>query len=81
MTVTEAVRHTGLSRSTLQRRAQAWIDGDRSPYALKAGRTGGDRGDRVIDRVDAERVRLQRLGELPGAVTAHEYAATRARPE
>ena len=77
MTVTEAVEYTGLSRRTVQRRAQAWIDGDRTPYAIKSGRTGGDRGDRLIDRADAERVRLQRLGELPGTVTAEEYAAQR----
>lgn len=79
MRAAEVATWTGLSLRTVQRRATAWQSGDRSPYAIKSGRTGGDRGDLVVDRVDAERVRLQRLGELPGEVTAEQYAAERRR--
>ena len=74
LTVSEAVELTGLSDNTLRRRVDAWLSGDRSPYALKGGRTGGDKGDRLVDPLDAERARLQRLGELPGTVTTDEYA-------
>ncbi len=76
MTVGEAVAYTGVPKKTLHRRCDAWIDaGDRSPNAIKSSRTGGaTRGDRLVNRDDAERVRLQRLGELDGRVTADEWA-------
>ncbi len=34
---------TGLSKSTVRRRIDAWIHGDRSSYALKGGRSGSIR--------------------------------------
>ncbi len=71
----EAIERTGLSDNTLRRRVDAWIEGKRTPYAIKGGRTGGDRGDRQFDALDVERARLQLLGELDGSVTTDEYAA------
>jgi hypothetical protein len=75
MTITDAITLTGLSKATLHRRVDAWGRGDRSPYALKGGRTGGDRGTRMIDRLDAERARLQGRGDLPADMTTAGYAA------
>lgn len=74
LTISEAVQVTGLSRSTVQRRVDAWIAGDRSPAALKGGRTHGTSGERRVDPVDARRVRDQLLGNLAAEVTAEEYA-------
>lgn len=71
-----AVLHP-LSRRTIQRRLDAWLDGDRSPYAIRCARTGGDRGVRLADPVDVERVRLQLAGELDQSVTAEQYATSR----
>lgn len=71
MTVSEAVIHTGLSMNTVRRRVDAWDSGDRSPYALKGGRSGG--GERLVDRLDAERVRLQRVGDVASAVTTEQW--------
>ena len=65
-----AVSHTGLGRRTLQRRVDAWLEGQRDPYAIKSGRRNSWRGDRLVDPVDAERVRLQEKGRLSPDVTA-----------
>lgn len=81
LSVTEAAEHTGLSRRTVQRRVDAWLDGDRSPYAIRGrrhfgrGTTGVDptEGERQVDELDAERVRVQLDGELDPAVTADAY--------
>lgn len=80
MTVSAAAEYIGTSISTVQRRADAWEAGNRSPYALKstrAGWVGGHRRDRLIDPTDAERARLQRHGELPADVDAEQYARQR----
>lgn len=74
LTVTEALEQCpGLSRTTLHRRATAWENGDRSPYAIKTGRTSQG-GRRRIDSRDLDRVRRQLAGELPLSVTAEEWA-------
>jgi hypothetical protein len=78
--VPEVVELTGLSATTIRRRCDAWQRGERTPYAIKVGRTGGDKGDRLIDPDDAERVRLQARGELDPAVTAEQYAAQQRPP-
>jgi hypothetical protein len=83
MSISEAVVHTGLSRRTVQRRVDAWLAGDRSPYALRGRLAAGGRGrpvgrearERRVDRLDAERVRAQLDRELAGDVTAEQYAA------
>lgn len=77
LSTSEAAAHVGISQPTIRRRVDAWLRGDRSPYALKGGRTGGSKGDRSVDPVDAERARLQRVGELPSTVTTEEYARAR----
>lgn len=74
-----AVTHTGLGRRTVQRRVDAWLDGDRSSYALKGGKRNSWRGDRLVDPVDAERVRLQAAGRLAPDVTAGEWLGMVAR--
>lgn len=74
MEVSEAAVYTGLSANTVRRRVDLWLSGDRSSRALKGGRTSGTTGDRLIDRVDAERVRLQLLGEVEPTVTPEEWA-------
>lgn len=72
-----AVSWTGLSRRTVQRRLDAWrsphawISG--SPYAIRGTTRAGERGDRMIDPVDAERVRLQERGLLPAEVTTRQW--------
>lgn len=76
-----AVTHTKLSRRSVQRRVTAWLDGDRSPYALKGGKRNSWRGDRLVDPVDAERVRLQAVGRLSAEVTAVEWSGMVARRE
>lgn len=73
MTVSQAAEYTGLSETTVRKRADLWFGGGRGPDALKAGRTHGNRGARLIDRRDAERVRLQVAGELDANVTADEF--------
>ncbi len=79
--VPEVVELTGLSATTIRRRCDAWERGDRTPYAIKVGRTGSDRGDRLIDPTDVERVRLQTRGELDRDVTAEQYAARQQPPD
>jgi hypothetical protein len=66
--------YTGIPEMTLRRRVDAWSRGDRTPYAIRGGRTGGDRGARRVGRVEAERVRRQRIGEIDASVNADEYA-------
>ena len=66
--------YTGIPEMTLRRRVDAWSRGDRTPYAIRGGRTGGDRGARRVGRVEAERVRRQRIGEIDASITADEYA-------
>jgi len=65
MTVPEAARRVGVSQETIRRRVDAWIGGERGPYAIKGGRTGGDRGNRYVDVDDVERARRQLAGEDP----------------
>lgn len=65
-----AVKHTGLDRKTLHRRLDTWTAGDRSPYALMGSRSTNPRGDRLVDPLDAERVRLQEAGRLDREVNA-----------
>jgi hypothetical protein len=73
--IREAVERTGLSRSTLHRRADAWQAGDRSPYAVRSGRKT-DGGERTFDPRDLDRVRRQMIGDVLPSVTAEQWAAT-----
>jgi hypothetical protein len=68
-----AVTHTGLSRRTVHRRVDAWLAGDRTPYAIKSTTRPSRRGDRRLDPVDVERVRLQETGRLGPEVTADRW--------
>lgn len=81
LSISEAVEALGLPRRTIQRRGQAWENGDRSSYAIRSGRTGGDRGDRLYDPIDIERVRRQLDGQLPLTVTAEQYVQQRDNPQ
>jgi hypothetical protein len=66
--VLDAAELTGLSVSTVQRRVDAWQRGDRSDYALKggtAGATSSKGATRYVDRLDAEALAKQLVGELP----------------
>jgi hypothetical protein len=73
--VSWAIAHTGLGRRTVQRRVDAWRDGDRGPYALRSSARSNPRNDRLVDPVDAERVRLQEAGRLDPSVTAEQWDA------
>ena len=60
---------------TLRRRVDAWLAGDeariRSGYAVRGARVWGGR---LVDEVDAERVRLQHQVLLPKDLTASRWA-------
>lgn len=73
--VTWALTYTGVGRRTIQRRVDAWLRGDRTSYAMRSSTRPNQRGDRLVDPVDAERVRLQELGHLDSAVTAAQWDA------
>lgn len=64
-----AVDWTGLGRRTVHRRLDAWRSPNEwerlSPYAIRGTKRPNVRGDRMVDPVDAERVRLQENGRLP----------------
>lgn len=62
------------SIQTFRRRLEAWQNGKRGPKAIIGWRTGGDEGHWRVDEVDIVRVRRQNLGELPGDVTAEQFA-------
>lgn len=72
-----AAEYTGLARRTLHRRVDAWLDPahpeHRSPYAIRSSRRSNARGDRIVDPVDTERVRLQELGQLDASVTTGQW--------
>jgi len=62
------------SIQTLRRRLMKWQAGERGAEAIKGSRTSGDRGHWRVDPVDVVRVRRQNLGELPGDITAEQFA-------
>jgi hypothetical protein len=72
-----AQEYTGVGRRTVHRRVDAWLDPEhpehRTPYAIRSSQRPNARKDRLIDPVDAERVRLQELGQLDGSVTTEEW--------
>jgi hypothetical protein len=75
----EAVALIGLSQSTVQRRCDLWERGERdNPRALKCTRTSGAvgrrEGERLVDALDAQRMRDQVAGRLSPLVTAEQYA-------
>lgn len=77
LSMTDAVAHTGVPPMTLRRRVDAWLARDparmESGYAVVGARVFGGR---LVDMVDAERVRLQRLVQLDRSVTADAWAAS-----
>lgn len=76
LSMTDAVAHTGVPPMTLRRRVDAWLARDaariQSGYAVVGARVFGGR---LVDMVDAERVRLQRLVKLDSSVTAAAWTA------
>lgn len=72
LTVPVAARHAGVSENTLRRRVDAWTErGDRGPYAVKGARVWGGR---LVDELDIERLRLQRLAVLDAQLNADQWA-------
>lgn len=75
LTTGEAAAYTGLSKSTVIRAVDRWLEGERGPAAIKGTRSFGVRAARRVDPVDVQRVKGQEDGIVDRGVTADEYAA------